>query len=270
MLTQAQIEARAGKLTASAVGALMSGDAKKVRDLWLEMCGDPEYEPPDWDSIWPVQLGTATEALNLLWYEKKRRVPVTRQGEVVISQEVDWAAATLDGWDASLPGPVECKHVGGREPFERIMARYMPQMQWQMFVTRSLKCAFSVIEAANEPRVEIVEYDAAYFAILFERAKQFMQCVWTFTSPVALPAVAAPVQAVKEYDMSTSNSWATHAKVFCDTRKQWRENEDAAKELKLLVPADAIICKGHGLTVSRNKARALTIKQEELSEEEKA
>jgi hypothetical protein len=97
-LTAAQLEARKGKLTASAIGALMSGDPAKVKELWQRMVGDPAYVEPDFSRAWPVQLGTVTEELNLDWYTVKTKREITLRGEVVVSDELPWAAATLDGW----------------------------------------------------------------------------------------------------------------------------------------------------------------------------
>lgn len=57
-LTTEQLRQRDGKLTASRIGVLMSGDEAELLDLWREMVGDPSYHAPDFDSIWPVQLGT--------------------------------------------------------------------------------------------------------------------------------------------------------------------------------------------------------------------
>ena len=61
MLSPAQIAARDGKLTASAVACLMSGDADKILNLWRELTGDPSYVPEDLSDIWAVQLGSHTE-----------------------------------------------------------------------------------------------------------------------------------------------------------------------------------------------------------------
>lgn len=95
-LTAEQIAARAGKLTASRISALMTGDAEKILRLYREMIGEEIEE--DLSGVWPVRLGEATEQLQLDWYQQKHRVPVTRRGEVVISPEHDWAACTLDGF----------------------------------------------------------------------------------------------------------------------------------------------------------------------------
>lgn len=98
MLTPDQLKAREGKLTASMVAPLMTGDEQKLMDLWRLMVGDPDYVAENLDNVWPVQLGSATEHLNLDWYEKKYQCKVSRRGQVISMIGTEWAACTLDGW----------------------------------------------------------------------------------------------------------------------------------------------------------------------------
>ena len=82
-LTDAQRLAREGKLTASRVAPLMTGDKAKIMAVWRELCGDPTYEEENLDEVWAVQLGTTTEALNLEWYERVNAAQLVRCGVVV-------------------------------------------------------------------------------------------------------------------------------------------------------------------------------------------
>ena len=261
MLTAAQQAARAGELTASRAGVLMSGDDAALYDLWREITGDPGYEPPDLSGVWAVQLGSHTESLNLDWYERKTGNLVTRRGEAVTSQERDWAAATLDGWDTKLVCPVEAKHVGGFERLETVVARYVPQLHWQMYCTGADVAVLSVIVGAKEPVLEEVRRDEGYLAELLRRADAFWECVETLTPPVALPAMEAPKPAVREVDMSVSNAWGYFA-------ADWLANRDAAKrfrivdkELKALTPGDAKRAYGHGIQATRARNGAVTIRE---------
>jgi len=256
MLTDVQIKARAGKLTASRVACLMTGDAEAIMRLYQEMIG--EGEPEDLSHVWPVRLGEATEQLNLDWFEVKNG-PVSRRGEVVVHPLHPWAAATLDGWWMACP--VEVKHVGGREPLEVIIERYQPQMQWQMEVTGATECALSVIMGASEPVVEFIPRDAEYAEEMIERGSQFIDCVRARRVPVALPAVAPPADATKIIDMTGNNAWAVRA-------DEWLRNFDAvaiAKEaekvLKSLVPADAKKCHGHQIQITRDRAGRLSLRE---------
>lgn len=182
-LTQAQLDARDGKLTGSVVGCLMTGNRDKQMSLWRELIGDPTYKRDDLRAVWAVQLGSTTETLNLDWYERKTHHEVIRRGEVVVWPGVDWAAATLDGYDAVLDIPVEAKHVGGWEPRATIVERYRPQCMWQMMVLKATNCAMSIVEGARAPVIENVVYDAGYADILYQRAETFMKCVWAMTPP---------------------------------------------------------------------------------------
>ncbi len=260
MLSPDQIKARENKLTASRVACLMTGDEEKIMNLWRELVGDPAFVPEDLSDVWAVQLGSHTESLNLDWYEKRTGRTLTRRGDVVTHPDTPWAAATLDAWDANLNCPVECKHVGGFETPETIRNRYMPQMHWQMLVTKSEQCALSVIRGAQEPVIEIVDFDREYGAELWSRACAFMLCVETLTPPVAPKLVAPPVKAEKTYDMTGNNHWASQAATWLSTRQAAKDFASTERDIKAGVPADAMKVFGHGITVTRNKIGNLSIK----------
>jgi predicted phage-related endonuclease len=260
-LTKAQQAAREGKLTASAVGALMSGDETKIMNLWRRLVGDPAYQDDDLSGIWAINLGEATEELNLDWYERKHRKEVTKRGEVISHAGSSWAACTLDGWVEADFCPIECKHVGGREPFERIVNRYMPQMQWQMAITGAQRCILSVIEGASEPRYEIVNRDQAYIDEMWERARRFMQCVENMVPPVDEGEFASPARPTREVDMTGNNEWGHYASL-------WLENNDAAGKaktseinLKGIMPIDAQRAFGHGVDITRDRAGRLSLRE---------
>lgn len=259
-LTPTQLAARDGKLTASRVACLMTGDEAKIMDLWREMIGDPGYVAEDLSGVWPVHLGSVTETLNLDWYERKHGV-LTRRGEVVCHPLHDWAACTLDGFDEALPGPVEAKHVGGYEPLPKVVARYMPQLHWQMLCTGTYAAALSVIEGAKEPVVEIVPLDPEYATELWSRAEAFMACVESLTPPVALAPVEAPVKAEKVYDLAGSNEWGDAAATWLADAPAAKRAASAEKALKGLVPADAARCHGSGVQITRDRAGRLSLKE---------
>jgi hypothetical protein len=263
MLTPAQIDARRGKLTASRVACLMRGDTSKIMELYLEMTNDPAWVEEDLSEVWPVQLGSITEPLNVRWFDLKHG-PTSRHGEVVVHSN-GWAACTLDLWSDLHGCAGECKHVGGHEPFDVIVERYQPQLHHIMNVTNTKQCALSVIMAAREPIVEFIDYDAEYGAELWRRAEAFMQCVWSKTPPVDIDEPVTPPVPGKVYDMSTSNTWASSAFL-------WRENiagkklaEMAEKELKAMMPADGKKAFGAGIYISRDRAGRLSLREEETA-----
>lgn len=260
MLTPEQIAARVGKLTASRMASLMRADKVAILALYDEMTGGAE--PEDLSRVWPVQLGAATETLNLDWFEAKNG-PLTRRGEVVVHPQYPWAAATIDAWSPTLQCPVECKHVGGREPLETIIERYQPQCQWQMAVTGAPNCALSVIVGADEPVVEFIPRDDAYIAEMLTRGQQFMACVWALIEPVAMAPIAPPVDASKVYDMTGNNAWGSNAAEWLANRPHFETCRDAEKLLKELVPADAKKCTGYGVRITRDRAGRLSLRKDE-------
>lgn len=257
MLTQIQLAERKGKLTASRVACLMAGDTQKIMDLWLEMTGQKEED--DLFDVWPVRLGEATEKLQLDWYELKTGAWVSQRGKVCVK---DWAACTLDGWIDSLHCPIECKHVGGREPLETIIERYQPQMHWQMIVTGAEQCALSVIMGANEPLIEFVPRDDVYGIELWRRGAQFMDCVFDRKPPVVLDPVAAPIDPAKVYDFTGNNAWSWAAADWLENKNAADKASAAVKLLKGLVPEDAKKCTGHGVRITRDRAGRLSLRAE--------
>lgn len=258
MLNPQQLAARKGKLTASRMSALMNGDSAAIMQLWLEMTD--QAEPENLDHVWPVRLGSATEQLNLDWFEA-RNGPVIRRGEVVVHSSIPWAACTLDGWIRDLNCGIETKHCGGREPFEVIVDRYQPQLQWSMLVTGADQWALSVILGANEPIVEFIPFAREYADQMVVRGEQFMKFVAARKPPVVLDAVPVPVDASKVYEMTGNNQWADSARTWLDSREAATWCRDAEKILKSLVPEDAKKCHGHSIQVTRDRAGRLSLRE---------
>lgn len=259
-LTDRQLKAREGKLTASRVACLMEGDAEEIHKLWLELTGDPEFEPPDFSDNWHVKLGEATEQLNLDWFAKKYG-PVEGRGLVRVHPDIPWAAVTLDGWSVDHECPIECKHLIGFTPTVEASVKYMPQMTWQMIVTNSDKCAFSPIQGGRPPEVIFCSYDKDYARELLRRAEDFMKHVHNLTQPVALPPVEAKVEAVKEYDMDGNEEFKNAAMQYRTDFGYHKRFEQTVKLLKKMAPADAVRVHGYGIEIKRAKNGALIIKE---------
>jgi hypothetical protein len=257
-LTAEQQAKRAGKLTASRIAVLMTGDEAGIMRLYQELIG--EIPPENLDDVWAVQLGAVTEKLNLDWFERKNNCILKARGEVIQHRTLSWAAATLDGYWIEGCCVVECKHVGGREPIETLIDRYQPQMQWQMECTVTTRCALSVIMGANEPIVEFVDRDTAYTFELVARAKSFMACVQMRIPPLEMAPLPPPANATKIRDMEGNNVWANHAEIWIGTRRSSEINKDSEKILKRLVQPEDKKCFGHGVQITRDRAGRLSLR----------
>ena len=263
MLTKVQLEARKGKLTASRIAPLMTGDAEKIMRLYQEFIGEAVEE--DLSRVWAVRLGEATEALQLAWYEEKNHVILTRRGLLLTHALHDWAACTLDAWDPVLACPIECKHVGGHEPHEIIAARYQPQMHWQMWITGATRCLLSVIRGADAPIVDAIERDEDYTQEMVKRAQHFMMCVALHEPPVEIAPAAPPplVPPDKIVNMQGNNYWARFAGEYINCKVEAEIFQSAKESLKSLMPDDAKICFGHGIRILRDRRGALHVKEDE-------
>jgi predicted phage-related endonuclease len=268
-LTAEQLAARDGRLTASRVACLMTGDEERILNLWRELVGDPTFvdeEAAALDGKWFVKLGNVVEPAILDWYEHKTGHAVTRRGEVVVHPEHDWIAATLDGFDAILPAPIECKCLNGfNPPKEQAISNYFPQMTWQMIATGTRQCIFSPVFGGAEPVRDTVNFDERYAAELMRRAEAFMQSVWKMRPPPGFGTVDAPVQALRVVSMQGNNQWGEHAATWLETGAAAKKFEKAVKEIKLMVPSDASEAHGSGIVVKRNRANALSIKVKETA-----
>jgi YqaJ-like viral recombinase domain len=257
-LSATQRAARTGKLTASRIACLMTGEAEKIDRLYREMIGDEVEE--DLSQVWAVRLGEATEALNLEWFERKRAAPLSRVGEVIAHPLLPWAACTIDAWSDELQCPVECKHVGGREPLEVVIARYQPQCQWQMECTGAEQCALSIIVGASEPVVEFIDRDPVYAAEMIARGAAFILCVETRRPPVPIRPAAPPIDANRTYDMTGIETWQRFAASWLQTAGAMETAKEAEKVLKSLVPADAKLAHGAGVRITRDRAGRLSLR----------
>src|SRR3982750_1186749 len=75
---------------------LMGEDEAALLRLWREKRG--EEEPEDLSSNLIVQLGSATEELNRLWYERNSGEAVSQVQRQVRHPVNRWMGATLDGF----------------------------------------------------------------------------------------------------------------------------------------------------------------------------
>lgn len=251
-------ETRRKSIGSSEAKIIMDGAPESLIRLWQEKRG--EIEPEDLSRVVPVCIGTVTEPLNLAFFEDETGLTVTREGEQVTHPEFAFMGATLDGWIAPESAVVECKHVGGFEPFETVVARYMPQVHHTMSVTDARKAYLSVLIGTGQFRIQPIEPDPFYLAELIEREAAFWKCVERGEPPAPMPPVPTPIppEKMRVADMSGSNSWANHAAIWKETRPHAKRFEAAVKELKGLIEPDVRLATGHGISAKRDK-RGVTI-----------
>ena len=250
---------RRGFIGGSDVRIIMGTDEVALIRLWREKRG--EIEPEDLSGNLIVQLGLATEDLNRRWYELNTGQTITDIQRRVKHPAISWMAATLDGRVSGSDAVFEAKFM---LPWsfseEAAAAKYMPQLQHNMWVVAARTAVLSIITGGGK-WVEIVAHaDPLYQHLIVTAERKFWRCVENGEPPV-LFGVEPPkprVEAIRIVDMSTSNAWAELAGVFARTRAAHLEHEQAKTELKGLVPEDAKEAIGHGIRAKRSKSGAVS------------
>jgi predicted phage-related endonuclease len=237
----------------------MGDDEEALLRLWREKRG--EAEPQDLTGNLVVQLGVVTEDLNRRWYEANTGRVITDIQRRIHHPVLRWMGATLDGRVQGSEAVFEAKFM---LPWsfseEAAAAKYMPQLQHNMWVVAARLAVLSVITGGGK-WVEINTYaDPLYQHLIVTAERKFWRSVESGDRP-ALFGVEPPkprIAAVRTVDMSTSNAWAEFAGTFIRTRDAHCEHEKAKSELKGLVPDDAQQAIGHGIRAKRSKAGTLT------------
>jgi predicted phage-related endonuclease len=244
---------------------IMGNDQSALLRLWREKRG--EVEPEDLSDNLIVELGSATENLNRLWYERNTDQVITSVQRRVFHPVKRWMAATLDGLVAGTGAVFEAKFMLPWTFSEEAAAKkHMAQLQHNMWVTSSKAAALSIITGGGK-WVEIkITADALYQHLLLTAEKKFWRCVESGEAPhlFGIEPPRTRIDAVRVVDMTSSNSWAEFAEVFCRTRLAYL-NHDAAKfELKRLMPEEAKEATGHGVRAKRSKSGAVSFELHDM------
>ena len=238
---------------------IMGNDETALLRLWREKRG--EAEPEDLSSNLIVQLGTVTEHLNRLWYQRNSGNVVTDVQRRVFHPVKRWMAATLDGVVEGSGAVFEAKFMLPWAFSEEMAAeKYMAQLQHNMWVLNARTAVLSIITGGGKWVELTIHADPLYQHLLLTAERKFWRCVESGETP-HLFGVEAPrprIEAVRVVDMSGSNSWAEFAGIYCRTRSVVVEHEAAKSGLKNLMPEDAKEAAGHGVRAKRSKSGSIT------------
>ncbi len=238
---------------------IMGSDESALIRLWREKRG--EVEPEDLSSNLIVQLGTVTEDLNRRWYELNSGEVIKHVQRRAQHQVIRWMAATLDGVVESTGAVFEAKFMLPWSFSEEAAAeKHMAQLQHNMWVIQSRSAVLSIITGGGKWVEMTIPADPLYQHLLLTAEKKFWRCVENGETP-GLFGVETPrprIEAVWIVDMTSSNSWAEFAGIFCQTREAFLNHEAAKVELKKLMPEDAKEAVGHGIRAKRSKSGAIS------------
>ena len=238
---------------------IMGDDEAAILRLWREKRGEVESE--DLSDSLIVQLGSVTEDLNRLWFERNTGQTVKDVQRRIRHPVLRWMGATLDGVVESTGAVFESKFMLPWSFSEEAAAeKHMAQVQHNMWVTNASVAALSIITGGGKWVEIAIPADPLYQHLLLTAEKKFWRCVESGEppGPFGVEPPRPKIEAVRIVDMSASNSWAEFAGVFCRTRQAFLKHEKSKAELKGLMPEDAKEAVGHGLRARRSKSGAVS------------
>jgi len=252
---------RRAALGASDATIVVNGTPEQINSLWLYKTGQREAE--DLSMVIPVQIGIATEAFNVRYFEQTTGLAVTRQQERISKPGEEWLVATLDGVATGAGGTAvfEAKHVNQFSKIDEVVARYSAQLHVQMWCAELERAYLSILIGTLKHEVVEVAYDWMYASEVIDACRTFWAHVQDKTPPGAAMVSAAPVVPKRVEDMTGNNTWASYAASYRETKDAAGRHEEAKKMLKALVEPDVVQAAGHGIIISRSKAGALSIKE---------
>jgi len=266
IMSEEDLARRRRSIGGSDANTLMSGDPRRVYDLWREKRGEGA---PQGDPSINMLMGTATEALNAAWYHYKTGDIVTGVQAFESTNEHGYPAhATLDGLCKGGEAIWEAKHTGSydfgskaKRTIETVSALYMPQLQHNMMVTGLSRAVISVLFDNSAWASCEVEADPFYQDALRLEEEAFWAAVESGEPPGSIPVIeAAPVVSEwRDVDMTGNNEWGSAAAEYIFCKPFVKSFESAESNLKALVESDVNYAYGNGLKVKRDKRGALRV-----------
>ena len=204
------LELRHGKISSSNVAVVCGiSPFKSPLQLWAEWTGKIQ---DTFRGNKATQLGTTLEPLVAAWFAERSGLGVTRADALYGDAELPWLVCSPD---YLLPSgdPLEVKTghprtafkwTDGKAPYE-----YVLQLQIQMRVLRRPKGVLTAYlgDFDNLPDVA-VEYDPELFALVREKAEQFLECVQQDIPPVAGAGDAELIRTITQREEGKVATWS--------------------------------------------------------------
>ena len=257
-------------------------------DLYQEKLGI--VEPEDLSGSLPVQLGVHTEQFNLDWWTTRHQPGFNMAGTRVRMQfglgSGDLNAMhgvpmfgtadmmCIDSQNKSYL--VEAKHTNSFTNMEGVLERYMPQLQFYMFLHKNFCQSegfkddgiyLSVIFGNSKWESKHISYDHAYTMNMISLIVKFWRHVQTKMPPSNRDAENPDISSIAidrkvKLDMNESNEFMSDAHDYVDTLASAKKNESAKKRLLSHIPPDVYAMDCDLLTVSiTDKRRTIKVKE---------
>lgn len=256
-------------------GYIGGTDAKRILDgdwyiLYEEKLGI--RQPEDLTHKFNVQLGIYTESFHADWLHTYHQLDVAEPtNEQVSHAQYPYMRARIDRWLDCKQTFLELKHTNERATPDSLLEWYLPQLAHYCNVMGVNSCWLSAITGNQEPQPFEVRPSREYREELLGHMIRFWWHVENKVPPEIIPKNAlhrtrnklsdTQLNGMRVVDMTGSNEWATHAQTWLDTKDAHAAHEAAKKGIKEMVPDNARIATGYGVTVKRSRANALLISE---------
>ena len=259
------------------LGFIGGSDATRIMtgnwyDLWAEKTG--RKEPEDLSNNLAVQLGTHTESFHIDWFCKENNID---------NQNIE-KQATYDRKENGVPykGTVdarifvennciedailECKHTNSFTNMKEQLDRYMPQLQFYMYISGAVECYLSCIFGNSTWDYRKVSYDGEYVHHMNETIRAFWTCVEDDTAPTDQVEIDTThmtdkilINDMVRRDASADNQFISIAHDYIDTMKDAKSHQAYGKMLKELVAPNESEVYSPVITIKRDKRGSLRI-----------
>ena len=235
-------------------------------DLFNEITG--KTEPVDLSKVLQVQVGVATEKVNLDFLQYDLEEEVLRNVDVKPVEEMPFIRSSLDGMTHDTQRPCEAKHTYQDNRMEVLAENYYPQLQHYMMHSKVDTIYLSAIFGNRRFEYTSIDADYTYQKKLYSVEEWFIEHLNKNKEPKAykgLPTIDKKdikLDGMKQYDMKNNIKWKDFVQQYKDNKPYVEQFENCKKAIKGLVPDDCYRATGDGVVVTRNKRNILTIKEE--------
>lgn len=220
-------------------------------------------------------LGIYLEPFHRAWFEHTTKRVVhfdAKARQTYRLTDADFCLAHIDGYELPHGAPKEewvpweGKALNGFTKWEQAVEKYMPQLQWIMFVTGRPNITFSCLLGNSSCVHDTIPADTAYQMKLFELVSTFWREHMqkgirpnTAGTPVIVPVAPPPPGEPIIVAMEGNNEWPELAERWIENRPKAAQFADDTEMLKALVPAGAGLVFGRGVKVTINKRGAKSV-----------
>lgn len=199
---------RFGTICGLEAQTIMGNDEPALLRLWRTKRGDLEFD--DVPKGLAAQLAATTKEVNRLWCRRSTGYAITCRRRVT-HPVYRWMAADIDGRIEIIEALFSAHFVPEEHPSEEaVAARFLAQLQHEMWVTASKRAVLSSITGSGRWMGIMVHADPLYQHLLLTAERKFWRCVQN-GEPPRLFSIEVPrpsIERIRPIDMKSADAVA--------------------------------------------------------------